>query len=97
MRVPAPGHPARARSRTCSSTTRVMGSPAWGGSRPFAVRLVTNQDSESLQAVARHLGEIALRGERGVLQIPSGDMLRQRWNPFHPYVEKRRLEFTGLE
>jgi alpha-beta hydrolase superfamily lysophospholipase len=44
-----------------------------------------------------HIGSVALRGEHGVLQIPAADMLRQRWNPFHPYVERRLLEFTRLE
>ena len=29
-----------------------------------------------------HLGDIALRGERGVLKIPASDMLRLRSNPF---------------
>jgi len=43
-----------------------------------------------------HLGPLALRGERGVLQIPAADMLRLRWNPFFPYVEARALAFTGL-
>jgi len=42
------------------------------------------------------LGQLALRGERGVLQIPAADMLRLRWNPFFPYVEARALAFTGL-
>lgn len=43
-----------------------------------------------------HLGQLALRGERGVLQIPAADMLRLRWNPFFPYVEARVQAFTGL-
>ena len=43
------------------------------------------------------LGNIALRGERGVLQIPASDILRLRWNPFYPYVEARVLEFLQLE
>ncbi|MCB1966871.1 alpha/beta fold hydrolase [Accumulibacter sp.] len=43
-----------------------------------------------------HLGDLALRGERGVLQIPAADMLRLRWNPFFAYVETRILAFTGL-
>ncbi len=42
------------------------------------------------------LGDLALRGERGVLQIPASDMLRLRWNPFYPYVEARTLAFLGL-
>ena len=43
------------------------------------------------------LGDLALRGERGVLQIPASDMLRLRWNPFYLYVEGRVLEFLGLD
>ena len=43
-----------------------------------------------------HLGSVALRGERGVLQIAPADMLRLRWNPFYPYIEKRLLEFLHL-
>ncbi len=42
------------------------------------------------------LGNLALRGERGVLQVPAAEMLRQRWNPFYPYLEQRVLGFTGL-
>jgi len=42
------------------------------------------------------LGKLALRGERGVLQIPASDMLRMRWNPFYSYLEQRVLEFMGL-
>jgi len=37
------------------------------------------------------LGKLALRGERGVLEIGAADMLRLRWNPFHSYIEKRVL------
>ncbi len=44
-----------------------------------------------------YLGDLALRGERGVLQIPAADMLRLRWNPFYPYVESRVFEFLGLD
>ena len=43
-----------------------------------------------------HLSDIALRGERGVLQIPASDMLRQRWNPFYPRVRARIFAFLGL-
>jgi hypothetical protein len=42
------------------------------------------------------LGNMDLRGERGVLQIPAEDMLRLRWNPFYPYMEWRLLEFVDL-
>ncbi|MCB1732021.1 MAG: hypothetical protein KDI21_16235, partial [Halieaceae bacterium] len=42
------------------------------------------------------LGNLAPRGERGVLKVSGTDMLRLRWNPFYDYVESRVLEFTGL-
>lgn len=44
-----------------------------------------------------HLGDLALRGEKGVLQVPASDLLRLRYNPFHDYLESRILVFTGLE
>lgn len=42
------------------------------------------------------LGNLALRGERGVLQVSGTDLMRLRWNPFFDYVETRILAFTGL-
>jgi hypothetical protein len=42
------------------------------------------------------LGNIALQGEKGVLRIPAAAMLRLRWNPFYPYIEKRILNFVRL-
>jgi alpha-beta hydrolase superfamily lysophospholipase len=42
------------------------------------------------------LGNLALRGERGAIRIPPGEMLRQRWNPFYPWLAKRAHEFCGL-
>jgi len=43
------------------------------------------------------LGNLALRGERKVLQIPASDMLRLRYNPFYSYQDQRILAFIGLE
>jgi len=43
------------------------------------------------------LGNLAPRGERGILRISAADMLRLRWNPFYTYLERRVLEFTRLE
>jgi alpha-beta hydrolase superfamily lysophospholipase len=37
------------------------------------------------------IGNLALRGERGVLEISASDMLRLRWNPFHSYIEERSV------
>ena len=42
------------------------------------------------------LGNMALRGERGVLQTSAADMLRLRWNPFYPYMERRLLELFNI-
>ena len=42
------------------------------------------------------VGNVNLRGERGVLQIPMGALMRLRWNPFYPYVEQRAVDFVGL-
>jgi alpha-beta hydrolase superfamily lysophospholipase len=39
------------------------------------------------------LGDVALRGERGALQVSASDQLRLRWNPFHAYQERRVLDF----
>jgi hypothetical protein len=43
-----------------------------------------------------HVGDVALRGERGALRVPAAEMLRQRWNPFYPFVEQTTLEFLNL-
>ncbi|MCB1086568.1 MAG: alpha/beta fold hydrolase [Verrucomicrobiae bacterium] len=42
------------------------------------------------------LGNLALRGERGVLQVSAADQLRLRWNPFYGYLESRILAFVGI-
>jgi hypothetical protein len=43
-----------------------------------------------------HLGNIAIRGERGVIKIPASAMLRLRWNPFYSYFEQRIFDFVGF-
>lgn len=42
------------------------------------------------------LGNVALRGVRGVLQVSPATMLRMHWNPFYSFLEARMLEFFGL-
>ncbi|MBY6017722.1 alpha/beta fold hydrolase [Halomonas denitrificans] len=42
-----------------------------------------------------HLGGQAVRGERGMLAIPSDELLRQKWNPFYPYLLERMDEWTA--
>jgi alpha-beta hydrolase superfamily lysophospholipase len=45
------------------------------------------KDSPGIQ-----LGNFAMWGETGMIQIPASDMLRIHWNPFYPYLEQRILE-----
>ena len=49
-------------------------------------------DSPGLQ-----LGNLAMRGERNMLQIPASTMLRLRWNPFYDFMENRLVEFLSLD
>ena len=60
--------------------------PVYGGLDPNAVKM-----SPGIQ-----LGNLAPRGERGILAISPSDMLRLRWNPFYDYLEEKLLEFTGM-
>jgi hypothetical protein len=39
------------------------------------------------------LGQMALQGERGLLQFPSDWLMRLRHNPFYTFLEKRALEW----
>jgi pimeloyl-ACP methyl ester carboxylesterase len=39
------------------------------------------------------LGDMALRGERGLVNLPGDWLLRQRYNPFYPYLEARVLQW----
>jgi len=52
---------------------------------------IKNKDTPGLP-----LGRLALRGERGVLQIAESDLMRLRWNPFYSWQEARILGFLGL-
>jgi alpha-beta hydrolase superfamily lysophospholipase len=44
-----------------------------------------------LEDDAVFLGDLALRGERGLLKIPEDWLLRMRYNPFYGYLEDRVL------
>jgi alpha-beta hydrolase superfamily lysophospholipase len=61
---------------------------------PVADPLYGRRSSENSPGVS--LGKLALYGERGLLRIPAPDMLRQRWNPFYPYLERRVHDFMSL-
>jgi len=40
------------------------------------------------------LGDLALKGERGLLKIPENWLLRMRYNPFYSYLEERVLSWV---
>lgn len=40
------------------------------------------------------IGNVVLRGEKGVLKISPVDQLRLRWNPFYPWMEDRVAGFV---
>ena len=41
-----------------------------------------------------HLGQMDIRGERGLLRFPSDWLLRLRHNPFYDYLEARVLDWV---
>jgi len=43
------------------------------------------------------LGNLDMRGERGVLRVTGTGLLRLRWNPFYDHLESRTLEFMDLK
>lgn len=43
------------------------------------------------------LGNLAITGERGLVSIPAEWLLRQRYNPFYAYLEKRVLEWLDAD
>ncbi len=53
-------------------------------------------DRDAPKSPGIQLGYLAMYGETSVLQTSAGSLLRQRWNPFHLYIEQRVLEFMGL-
>ena len=64
---------------------------------PFPASDPLYGENSSSENPGVHLGNVALRGERGVLTIPASAMLRLRWNPFYPYLEQRIFDFVRLE
>ena len=41
------------------------------------------------------IGAAASRGERGVYSVPASEMLRQKWNPFFPYMMERIEQYRS--
>jgi alpha-beta hydrolase superfamily lysophospholipase len=46
------------------------------------------------EKAAFQIGNVVLRGEKGVIRITPVDQLRLRWNPFHPWLEDRIAGFV---
>ncbi len=42
-----------------------------------------------------YLGHAAISGEKGMFVIPASEVLRQKWNPFFPYMVRRIDRFTA--
>lgn len=56
--------------------------PLYGGVRPESETRV-------------YLGELAMKGERGLVRLPGDWQLRMRYNPFYPVVEKGIVEWIA--
>ena len=49
----------------------------------------------SEQALA--LGDLQPRGEKGILRVPVAQLMRLRFNPFFPYIERRLVELLAFD
>ena len=62
---------------------------------PFAPGDPLYGGPEAGESPGVQLGSMALRGERGVLQVSAANMLRLHWNPFYPYIEERIVDIVA--
>ncbi|RLT93805.1 MAG: alpha/beta hydrolase [Ketobacter sp.] len=60
---------------------------------PFAPSDPVYGDVPTLEGRPQSLGNVTLRGERGVLQVPLNQLMRLRYNPFYDDQEQRILTF----
>jgi len=57
---------------------------------PFSPEDPIYGDSSALESTPRlRLGDLSMRGERGVLAVSADDLMRLRHNPFHAYMMER--------
>jgi hypothetical protein len=59
---------------------------------PFAPDDPIYGDVRTNVGAGASLGNIVLRGEQGVLQVPARQLMRLRYNPFYAYQEKLILD-----
>ena len=63
---------------------------------PFSDKDPVYGDGDNRSDTVISLGNLALRGEKGVLKISADELMRLRWNPFYPYLESRVVDHFGL-
>ena len=63
---------------------------------PFAPDDPLYGGADARRSPGIQLGNLALRGEHGLLRVRAADLLRLRWNPFYDYLEQRVLRFMAL-
>ena len=62
---------------------------------PFAPEDPVYGGPDAAPSPGVQLGNIALRGERGVLAVSGDTQLRMHWNPFYDHLETRIVEFMA--
>lgn len=60
---------------------------------PFAPWDPVYGDVPQVAGKPESLGNVTLRGERGILQVPINQLMRLRYNPFYPYQEAQIKAF----
>jgi alpha-beta hydrolase superfamily lysophospholipase len=60
---------------------------------PFAPDDPLYGGDEARESPGIQIGNVVLRGEKGVLHIDPASLLRMHWNPFYGYLEQRVVQF----
>lgn len=89
------------KNATSSNTTVLPISSAWPAgvyslshvALPFAPDDPLYGGDEAGDSPGIQIGNVVLRGEKGVLHIDPASLLRMHWNPFYDYLEQRVVQF----
>jgi len=60
---------------------------------PFAPDDPLYGGDEAGESPGIQIGNVVLKGEKGVLRIDPASLLRMHWNPFYDYLEERVMQF----
>ena len=63
---------------------------------PFTPQDPVYGGAEAKPSPGIQLGNVDIRGERGILRVSGTDFLRLRWNPFYGIIESRIFDFMEL-